>query len=170
MKSNFNYIVVILIALVVALASFISLIFTKNINAEVWFDRSFWIGGISGLLMLLRNGTFIKTRYYKYLLGLISIIIIGALFKIMHWPFGNLTLSTGLICIIIVYFFSFLNKPIKKRLDFIKLIWVTISYSTSVLILFRIISKEYQILASAILWIMIIDYSISEYKKGTLFK
>ena len=113
---------------------------------------------------------FIKTKYFRILKAVIAIIIIGVLFKIMHWKFSNLILPLGFIGVIITYLLSFLNKPLKNRLDFFKLTWVIFRYTTGILVLSHLIPRDYQIFGSLIMWIMIFDYSISEFKKRTLFK
>ncbi|SFW61255.1 hypothetical protein [Cellulophaga fucicola] len=174
MKSNFNYVIIIIIGLIIAGASFASSILTENINAGIWLDRGLWIGEIAGIFMLLLNGTFIKTKYFRVIKGIMALIMIGALLKILHWEFqfitGNLILIVGFIGIMTTYFFSFLNKPIKKRLDYLKLAWVITRYTVGVLIFLHIIHRDYQVIASIIMWAAIFDYLIAEKKKGRLFE
>ncbi len=102
-----------------------------------------------------------------------SIVIICASFKILHWKFQgldiNLLITAGLLGIVITYFISFLNKPIKKRLDFLKLAWVLARYTFGILIFLHIIKRDYQIITSIIIWLVILDYLIIEKKKGRLF-
>ncbi|MDX1469858.1 MAG: gliding motility protein GldL [Flavobacteriaceae bacterium] len=45
-----------------------------------------------------------------------AIVILGALFKIMHWPYGNLMLIVGLITESIVFVFSAF-EPVDDELD-----------------------------------------------------
>lgn len=71
----------------------------------------------------------------------------------------------GFVGIVTTYTFSFINKPIKKRLDFLKLLWVFTAYTNSLLTYLHIISDEYQIISSAIMWLAIIDYMKTERKK-----
>tara|TARA_R110000868_G_C10833443_1_gene759546 strand:- start:163 stop:687 length:525 start_codon:yes stop_codon:yes gene_type:complete len=174
MKNNFYYVAIIIIGLVIALVSLVSMNLTDNLNAGIWFERGLWIGQVAGFFMLVLKGTFIKTKYFRIFKGIMAIVIIGALFKILHWEFqgvnGNLLLSIGFLGIMITYFFSFLNKPIKKRLDFLKLAWVITSYTVGILIFLHMIRRDYQIIASIIMWLAILDYSIMEKKKGKLFQ
>ncbi|QLE01787.1 hypothetical protein HX109_09540 [Galbibacter sp. BG1] len=174
MKNNFYYVTIVIIGLVIALASFVSINLTNNPNAEVWFERGLWIGQTAGFFMLFFNGTFIKTKYFRILKGIIAIIIIGALIKILHWEFqgvsGNNILTVGFIGIMITYFFSFLNKPIKRSLDFLKLVWVITSYTIGILIILHVIRKDYRMIPSVIMWMAILNYFILENKKGKLFE
>lgn len=43
-----------------------------------------------------------------------SIVILGALFKLLHWPFGNQMLTIGMITEAIVFFLSAFEKPPKE--------------------------------------------------------
>lgn len=54
----------------------------------------------------------------------IAVLILGFLFKIMHWPYGNLIITVSFILISILYFFRFFNKSKKILLDYAKLLLV----------------------------------------------
>jgi len=129
------------------------------------FDYGIWVGLVSGFILLLINGTFIKTRFFKISQGFFALILIGAVLKILHWTtYSNLIMIIGIIGIIISYLLSFLKKPIKKRLDYIKLSWVIVGYTLSILSLMRIIRLELTELSNYILWLAIIEFSIIELK------
>ncbi|MFA7445178.1 MAG: hypothetical protein WCY89_04475 [Flavobacteriaceae bacterium] len=149
-KNNIFYLLVIGIGLLIALGGFLVSNFTGSFEAENWIYRGLWISELAGFFMLFLNGTFIETRYFRILKAIIAIIIIGALFKIMHWNYGDLILTIGFVGVIITYFFSFLKKPIKKRLDYLKLAWVIVTYIGGILRFLHVISDEYQILTSAL--------------------
>jgi len=62
-----------------------------------------------------------QSRASKKLMNMVyglgaAIVILGALFKIMHWPFGNLMLIIGLITESIVFIFSAF-EPVDDDLD-----------------------------------------------------
>ncbi len=50
----------------------------------------------------------------------ISILLIGALFKIQHWPYDSVLLILGTAGILFFYSILFLLKKEKKRLDYVK--------------------------------------------------
>lgn len=77
---------------------------------------------VAGWVLMLSKGTFVKTKYFKITQGLMSIVIIGALLKIMHWTiYADYLIVFGLLGILIAYSISYYKKPIKKRLDYLKL-------------------------------------------------
>ena len=174
MKNNFYYIIIIIIGLVITLFALISTFVTENSEAENWMYRGLKIVEIAGFFMLVMNGTFINTKYFKIIIGLIAIILIGALIKILHWEFygvnGNLILTFAFFGIMTTYLLSFLNKPLKKRLDFLKLAWVLTRYSLGILIFLHLIRREYNIIPSIIIWLTILDYCIGEYRNKRLFE
>ena len=62
-----------------------------------------------------------QSRASKKLMNMVyglgaAIVILGALFKIMHWPFGNLMLIIGLITESIVFTVSAF-EPVDDELD-----------------------------------------------------
>ena len=56
------------------------------------------------------------------------ILIFGALFKIMHWPYANMLMLIGGVSIGLLYTIRFFFKTKKSKLDYVKLamilIWV----------------------------------------------
>mgnify|MGYP003624168290 FL=1 len=51
----------------------------------------------------------------------IIILIFGALFKIMHWPYSNILILIGSILVGLLYTFRFIFKRNKESLDYVKL-------------------------------------------------
>ena len=73
-------------------------------------------------------------------LGVI-LVIVGALFKIMHWPGSNILMLVGFISIGVLYSIRFLKKDPKLRLDYVKLILVLlwlVNYTITVFHLYKI--------------------------------
>jgi hypothetical protein len=68
------------------------------------------------------------------------LLIIGALFKIMHWPYSSILMFIAGVSLTVLYTIRFLNKKTKSRLDYIKLalvlLWL-ISYFLKVFHLFK---------------------------------
>ena len=65
---------------------------------QTMFHFGFMIGAILGGIMLLVNGTFVKTKYFRFTKGFFSIVIIGALIRIMHWSSNaNILIALGLL-------------------------------------------------------------------------
>ncbi len=166
---NLTFLIVISCGLIIALGSYLATQFTTFEDSEIWIYRGLWISELAGFFMLILNGTFIKTRFFKILNGAAALIIVGALFKIMHWQYADLLLTMGLIGTILIYFLSFLKKPLKKRLDFLKLTWVIVAFAIAILRFAHLIGEEYQVLSSTLIWLAIIDYLKMQKEKGRLF-
>ena len=63
-----------------------------------------------------------NNRIVTFLLRIaLILLIIGALFKIMHWPHSKELMFIGGISIAFLYTIRFLSKTDKSRLDFVKL-------------------------------------------------
>jgi hypothetical protein len=167
--NNLFFIIPIGIALLFALGGFLTSYISYSSKAEDLMHIGISVIEFVGLFMLLLNGTFIKTKYSKIAQGIFAIVIVGSLFTIMHWPYGTLILVSGFAGIVIVYFLSFLKKPIKNRLDILKLAWVVVSHANGLLVYFHIIGDEYQILQSVLMWLAIIEYLRAEKRRGRLF-
>ena len=58
----------------------------------------------------------------------VSILLIGLLFHILHWPYSIYIISVSFCAISILYVFRFINKATKTSLDIVKLVLV-ISWS-----------------------------------------
>ncbi|MGJ8685647.1 MAG: hypothetical protein ACSHWW_13535 [Nonlabens sp.] len=88
---------------------------------------------LAGLYLLITSGTFKRTRFYRYARIGIAIILIGALLKIMHYYGGEIAVILGYVWILGCYTLSFIKKPYKKILDWLKLIYafVVIIQTTS---------------------------------------
>ena len=86
-----------------------------------WIETLFFL---SGIYLLLKNGTFIKSTEGKLTLGAIALLLIGAMFKIMHWPFANEMLIVGFGSMAGFYTTHFFNKPEKELLDYGKVLFV----------------------------------------------
>ena len=95
----------------------------------------------NGLVVILiygffsKNGVYVSTKWFQRSSIFVPFILIGALFKIQHYPyvielfaigFGGLTLSYGL---------HFLDKKNKIFLDYLKTLWIFIDLGARFLII-----------------------------------
>ncbi|NPA43436.1 MAG: gliding motility protein GldL [Chlorobi bacterium] len=70
-----------------------------------------------------------RKKFFQMVYGIgASIVIIGALFKIAHWPYGTLILAIGMIVEAIVFFISAF-EPIEEEFDW-SLLYEEIKKST----------------------------------------
>lgn len=155
---NQPYFATIIIGLLIALVGYWIENFTSMSTDWNWTNVGLWISETAGFFMLLMHGTFIRSKFFRYLKLVFPIMLISLVFKLMHWPFADVLVITGLLGLILVYFLSFLSKPVKKRLDYLKLAWVLIVYFIGYLNYKHLIGDEYHILGSVFMWLAIIDY------------
>ncbi|WP_025665641.1 GldL-related protein [Aquimarina megaterium] len=169
MISNQTLTILIILGVLITLIGWFLSSFTTIENSDFLFRIGLWLIEVPGMFLLLSNGTFLKTRYSRIAMGLTALMIIGVLFKIMHWSFQNILLLIGCIGIVFSYLLHFVQKPIKKRLDYLKLAWVIVKYIGAILFLSHVIGKEYQILTTVLMILALMDYMLPRIKNKTLF-
>jgi hypothetical protein len=77
------------------------------------------------IYIIARNGTTLNARPFAQLISLlISIGIIGALFKILHWEGANTILLAAFFGIPALYTVRFILRPTHRLTDFLKWLWV----------------------------------------------
>ncbi|WP_103068132.1 hypothetical protein [Aquimarina sediminis] len=142
---------------------------THTENSEFLTHLGLWIVETAGFFLLLLNGTFIKTRYFKMVKGIVALMLLGALFSIMKWPFHRIVIVIDFVAIIVVYIISFFKKPIYKKLDCLKLGWVIVWYSGAILDYLHIINDDYRILTTVLMILAVLDFVKIKLQNKTLF-
>lgn len=130
------------------------------------FDVATRVIEIIILIMIARNGTTIKTVYFRIICFCIGFYILGALFKIMHWQGSSIIISVSLLSVAITYVIRFIKKNPKTVLDIFKMIWVILIAVESILRLEHLIRTEDLILGELVGWFVILFSVIEAYKKG----
>lgn len=167
---NTNFLILIGVGLLISLYEVVSTkIYYGEVYCEKWCQLGLIISELVGMFMLLANGTFIKTRYFRIIRAAISIIIIGVLFKIMHWEYSSVIFAVGYLAIIGIYSKSFYEKSPKIRLDYLKLAWLVMACLSVFVIVEHLADHGYRILQSILLWLAVIDYLKTEWENDTLF-
>ena len=77
-------------------------------------------------------------------------MIIGAWFKLQHWPGANIIASVGLVIMIVVYAVHYGQKPSKRLSDHLKLVWVLASFGASVLAFSYLVNWVYELKSAAL--------------------
>jgi gliding motility-associated GldL-like protein len=74
---------------------------------------------------MVQDGTLFKSKIFRSLFALcIAIVVVGALMKILHWPYANELLLAGFLSTILFYSVRSLLKRPKRWLDLLKWGWV----------------------------------------------
>lgn len=114
---------------------------------------------LSGGYLLLKNGYFIKTSEFRITRLGISLILVGVLLKIMHWPFAAEILAIGFISFPCIYVFYLIKNHRIHIITLLKLLFITtISLSAYVKIIHFPYSEEIILIGITTLLILLIDF------------
>lgn len=170
MPTNQTLTILIILGILMSLTGLFLSAFTTVLDSDFLLTIGLWLTEVAGMFLLLSNGTFLKTKYSRIVMGLFAVMLIGGAIMVMHWPYGNSLLVVGCIGIVISYLVHFLKKPIRKRLDYLKLAWVAVLYIGAVLRLYHIISRDYRMLTTVLMILALMDYMLPKIKNKTLFE
>ena len=111
-----------------------------------------------GALYLLQNGQFSRTKYFKIAALFISAYLIGKLFKITHFSFGNQFIVLSSVAILLLYVKYFTTKPVKNRLEYLKLTWVVSTFSVGLVNLFNLSALDLYIIPPVIMTFIVLEF------------
>ena len=167
---NKTLLILILIATLIALGGLFTLMLTFFETGGLFLSFGLSLVNLLGLIMLIRNSSLTKTIYFRFISFLIAIVIVGAMFKIMHWPGSAIMLTIGLLGIPSVYAFRFINKPIKRQLDIMKLVWVLTAYITALGVTMHWFPRDLTYLPNVIMLATIIHFAMTCLKDKELME
>jgi len=132
------------------------------------------IAEIMGMIMMLVNGTFTDTRYYTIAKGAIALVLLGAAFKILHYPGADQLLIIPFAILCVLYIIHFFGKKAKNHLDVLKLFTVFGFFIPAPLFVVHLISEEtidvLITISHIIFWITFVDFLVLGFARRTLFK
>ncbi len=112
-----------------------------------WFTHTWevitmviFIAQLVCLELMLKESTIFLTVYFRLISICISIYIVGALLKILHWEGGDLLLLISLAGIALVYMLRTITKKGIQFLDILKAAWVAVACANTI---FRIFHWQY---------------------------
>lgn len=120
----------------------------------------------SGFYLLINNGTFKNTLYFKLSIPFTIVTFFGFLFKIMHWTGANSMLLGSSVLIIVLYGISFLHKPKQNHLDVLKMLWVMVSFGFLIGIALRLNVRYIKLLSPMLLILCLFDFMYLAAKKS----
>lgn len=149
--------------------------FATNVDATYFgldlYSFSFWIGTLLGLALLLANGTFIYSLYFRISCIAILVVLAGAALKILHWTsYADSIIVMGLVLIMLIYAWHFLQKPTKKFLDYFKLFWVITAYSLNIGNYLHLIPNDYPLFGNYLLWLLVLYFAFTGLRNRTIFR
>ncbi len=115
--------------------------------------------------LLVTSGTIIGTWYFRLIMFLASMLLVGALFKLLHYPGASLMLWVSLPGIMLTYSVRFAYKAHKGQFDIMKLVLVLVSGSSALLLLMRLAPMEVRFLPPCLLSLTVLDFLYLENRK-----
>ena len=147
------------------LAALIGYLTSADINILV-------IAQLLAIVMMLINGTFLKSSLFKFASFAIGLAILGTLFKILHWTGADELLVCSSIALFIVYVVYFILKQNKRRIDVLKVLTLFSLLFTRLAFILHFIPYEHKekliAVNSAILWLTFLDFFYTARKDGVL--
>ena len=122
----------------------------------------------SSIVLLLRNSNFLRSKYFAIIAGFVFLCIIGALFKLMHWPGAAIIFGLSTLGIVITYGIRFLKKINRDRIDILKFLWVTTTFLSETLIILKFNISYVRYLPDVILIILVVDFIRCNSKQQSL--
>ncbi len=160
--SNKSLLIVIFILLSVSLAT----TYLDFLADDTIAEGSSLLATLLGGYLLIGNSDIKTTIWWRFINFAIGVLILGVLFKILHFTGADELLFAGCAGIVISYLLRFITKRSKNHLDILKALTV-LSYGTiTALVIFHYISKEYSMITVALFWATLIDFAYLEWKKS----
>jgi len=110
---------------------------------------------LSGLILLVLNGTLTKTKYWNYIVFGAFLMAMSFVFKILHLPGSREIFGAGLVLIEVTYTVRFVKCNYSSPLDWMKYTWTGAWYSATIFIVFLHWSELWWLPSGGLFWITI---------------
>lgn len=132
------------------------------------------------VIMMMVNGTFMETIYYRIAIGGIGLFVLGVILKILHIAGADQTIFVASVILVGVYVLHFFTKQSRRVLDICKLVFVIalvvsrlLPYNLRLLHLHWITLENSQVfywIAELLLWTAFGYFIFDGIRRRTLFK
>lgn len=133
-------------------------------------DSGMLISLLFGTILLIRNGSIIRTNYWRIIKFCISIALVGYILLILHIAGARLVISISFISMAVVYSVRFLNKVQKKGLDVLKFLWIISAMICSTLVILKLIPAQFNFIPYGLFWLTIITFVIQRVQSKKKFE
>ena len=119
------------------------------------------IAQLTAIQVLWKRGSFRSPMFFTLFAMAVGVVLIGALFKIQHWPTADLLLLCGSAGLILIYGLHYLRKRSKRPSDHLKLIWIVCAVSAAIIRVEHLwrFADELAMLAVLLFWSMVGVYA-----------
>lgn len=166
--------------LLIAIAVALCLTAAKLLFPSVFISYRFeleeilFVAQVIALIMMLVNGIFMNTLFFRISIIASIAVFIGAALKIMHLPGADQTILISFLIIPLIYLIHFILKKEKGHLDILKLMTVFAFFILPPLVMLYIIPRDYtnsvRIFNYVIFWSTFVDFLVVGLTKRTLFQ
>lgn len=115
------------------------------------------LGQLLSLWLLVKNGTILGTVYARVMRFLGGLLLIGVLFKVLHWVGANSLLVMALAGIALTYSLRFFRKREKGWPDVLKLLFVLAFSGCALLTFLHLAPREIAYVPPMLLWLAVLD-------------
>ena len=136
---------------------------------KVWGKATF-LFSILGIYFLHTTGSFIKSNEYRISKIAVSVLIVGILFKIMHWPFAIEVIAAGLVLIWSFYLYYMIKNNQYLWTNWLTLLLLITLTSDRFLILSHIYSGGALMIVSIAILIVLLTFRLKDIKDKGLDK
>jgi hypothetical protein len=169
-----NKIVLILIAMLLLSGTIIYIVNPQANSIRSGYPLFFLLAKVMAMIMLLAHGKFYETPYFKIAMAFIGVLILGALFKILHIIRADALLTVGAFGVPSTYFLYFITKETRQVIDYAKLLAVIMTFVPAVLIVLHILDWEvgyiYQMIGNILIWVIFFHFVVTAIKFKDLLK
>jgi len=139
------------------------------------YSEGFLSGGeIVAIFIMLANGTFLKTRYFRSSWLVLAIFSAGVVLQFLDSPVAQKVKQSAFLILFVLYAVHFIVKTPKGHLDILKLLTAFFFLTPTALILFRIVPERFEVplltMGHAIVWITFVDFLVTEFLTKRLFR
>ena len=166
-----NKFLIVLIALLFVMG--LAGLFTTEETLASYSDIILAVAANLAIIMMLINGPFIKSKYFKWCKACFTILVLGILMKVMHSKLGDVLVAVPFPACGIIYFIYFLTKSDKGYLEILKLLTVIMISIVPTFFLYDLVDENTNIIltvaANCVLWITFVVFVIQGQSKKSLF-
>jgi hypothetical protein len=140
--------------------------FDKAILSQGWL-----LAKIAATWMMLTHGTFVDRRYFNLAYGIGLAIVLGVLFKILHYAGADEILMVSLPAMPALYFIHFLSKKQKQVLDILKVLAVSLHFIIALLVMMHWLDDQTWVsfLPDYSFWFTFVYYIVLGIRRKTLY-
>ena len=156
-----------ILAYVVAGLVILRIIFLLNLIPVMSFfwdllsflDSNFLVVVVLALYLIAGESKFMRSKWMRIIRAFFGLLILGVLFKILHWPGADFVLLGAITGLIVIYTIWFIRKPKKLMLDWVKWLWISAYIGLTGAEFFRLGLDQFFIAPDVLMAVMVLLYA-----------